>query len=128
MDAQTHLADTHLRLTVSPVVLAYAVMEERLGIDYGYLRVRVELTNRDFLELAEYFTVQTGIITVQRYRYQWMDGAQQILKKRWDNAPHHPHLKNFPHHMHDGDESNVIPGTTMCIIDVLTYLENGDLH
>ncbi len=78
MDAQTHLADTHLRLTISPIVLTYAVMEERLGIDYGYLRVRVELTNHDFVELAEYFTVQTGIIAVQCYRYQWMDGAQQI--------------------------------------------------
>ena len=125
MDAQTHLADTHLRLTISPVVLTYAVMEERLGIDYGYLRVRVELTNRDFVELAEYFTVQTGIIAVQRYRHQWMDGAQQILKKRWDNARHHPHLENFPHHVHDGNESNVIPGTAMRIVDVLTYLEEA---
>jgi hypothetical protein len=40
MDAQAHLADTHLRLTISPVVLTYAAVEERLGIDYGYLRVR----------------------------------------------------------------------------------------
>jgi len=39
MDAQAHLADTHLRLTISPIVLN-AVVEERLGIDYGYLRVR----------------------------------------------------------------------------------------
>ena len=40
MDAQAHLADTHLRLTISPIVLTHAVVEERLGIDYGYLRVR----------------------------------------------------------------------------------------
>jgi hypothetical protein len=63
MDAQTHLTDTHLRLTISPIVLTYAVMEERSGIDYGYLRVQVELTNRDYVEMAEYFTVQAGVIT-----------------------------------------------------------------
>lgn len=33
MDAQTHLTDTHLRLTISPIVFSYAVVEERLGID-----------------------------------------------------------------------------------------------
>jgi len=123
MDAQTHLTDTHLRLTISPIVLTYVVVEERLGIDYGYLRVQVELTNRDFLEMAEYFTVQASVITVQRYRYQWMDAARQTLRKRWDNARHHPHLKNFPHHVHEGDESNVLPGTAMSIIDVITHLE-----
>jgi len=124
MDAQTYLTDTHLRLTVSPVVLAYAVMEERCGIDYGYLRVQVELTNHDFVEMAEYFVVQTDVITVQRYRYQWMDAARQTFKKRWDNARHHPHLKNFPHHVHDGDESNVVTGRAMRMIDVIKYLED----
>jgi hypothetical protein len=104
-------------------VLTYAVMEERLGADYGYLRVRVELVNRDFVEMAEYFTVQTGGITVQRYRHQWMDPTQQVLRKRWDNARHHPHLASFPHHVHDGNESNVIPGTAMRIIDAIAYLE-----
>ena len=121
MDAQTYLTDTHLRLTVSPVVLTYAVMEERLGVDYGYLRV--ELVNHDFVEMAEYFTVQTGGISVQRYRHQWMDPTQQMLRRRWDNARHHPHLQGFPHHVHDGNESNVIPSTAMRIIDAIAYLE-----
>lgn len=61
-------ANTYLRLTISSVVLTYVVMEARLGIDYGYLRVRVELINRDFVGMAEYFTVQTGVVTVPRYR------------------------------------------------------------
>lgn len=25
------------------------------------------------------------------------------LIKRWDNAPHHPELDTFPHHLHEGD-------------------------
>ncbi len=35
-----------------------------------------------------------------RYAYQLFGHGVTLL--RWDNAPHHPHLKtNFPHHFHD---------------------------
>jgi hypothetical protein len=35
-----------------------------------------------------------------RYAYQLFRLGNALL--RWDNAPHHPHLKtNFPHHFHD---------------------------
>jgi hypothetical protein len=35
-----------------------------------------------------------------RYAYQLLNGDDTVL--RWDNAPHHLHLKaNFPHHLHD---------------------------
>ena len=49
--AQTHLTETRVRLTTSPVIRTFSVIEERVGLDYGYLRVRVELVNHDFLEL-----------------------------------------------------------------------------
>ena len=127
MDAQTHLAETHARLTTSPVVLAYMVLEERLGLDYGYLRVRVELANHDFLEMAEYFVIHVGAVSLKRYRHHWMDGSQQVLRKRWDNARHHSHLTNFPHHIHDGSESNVVSGETMWIVDIIAYLEDAIL-
>ena len=100
--AHTHLTETRVRLTTSPVIRAFSVIEERSGLDYGYLRVRVELVNQDFLELAEYFVVRNDAVEVKRYRYQWMDSTQQILRKRWDNAQHHPELPNFPHHVHEG--------------------------
>jgi hypothetical protein len=35
-----------------------------------------------------------------RYAYQLFGHSGTLL--RWDNAPHHPHLRtNFPHHFHD---------------------------
>jgi len=35
-----------------------------------------------------------------RYAYQLFGHGDALL--RWDNAPHHSHLKaNFPHHFHD---------------------------
>ena len=123
MLAQAHLTETRARLTTSPVVQAFSVMEERVGLDYGYLRVRVELVNSDFLELAEYFVVHNDAVKVKRYRYQWMDRTQQILRKRWDNAHHYPDLPNFPFHIHDGSEENVVPGVAFSIVDLLALLE-----
>jgi hypothetical protein len=79
MDAQTHLAMTHARLTTSQVVFAYVVLEERLGLDYGYLRVRVELANHDFLEMAEYFVISKGAFSLQRYCF-------------WRGSPRHRRL------------------------------------
>ena len=121
--AQTHLTETRVRLTTSPVIRAFSVLEERVGLDYGYLRIRAELVNQDFLELAEYFVVHRDAVEVKRYRYQWMDSTQQILRKRWDNAQHHPELPNFPHHIHEGDEANVAPGVSLQILDLVRLLE-----
>jgi hypothetical protein len=123
MMAHAHLTETRARLTISPIVRSFSVVEERVGLDYGYLRVRIELVNNDFLELAEYFVVRNGVVEVKRYRYQWMDSTQQTLRKRWDNAPHHPELPAFPFHIHESSEENVIPGIALQIVDLIALLE-----
>lgn len=123
--AHTHLTETRVRLTTSPVIRTFSVIEERVGLDYGYLRVRVELVNLDFLELTEYFVIRNDAVEAKRYRYQWMDSTQRILRKRWDNAQHHPELPNFPHHIHEGDETNVAPGVMLQILDLLALLEEA---
>lgn len=121
--AHTHLTETRVRLTTSPIVRAFSIVEEQAGLDYGYLRTRVELVNSDFLELAEYFVIRNDAAEVKRYRCQWMDSTQQILRRRWDNARHHPELLNFPFHIHDGSEENVIPGVALQIIQLIELLE-----
>ena len=123
MLAHAHLTETRVRLTTSPIVRAFSVVEERVGLDYGYLRVRVELVNDDFLELAEYFVIRDDAVEVKRYRYQWMDNTQRVLKKRWDNAQHHPELPNFPFHIHEGSEENVVSGAALQILDLMALLE-----
>lgn len=94
-----------------------------MGPDFGYLRVRVDLGDGGFLEMAEYFVIDANSVTVKRYRHHWMDRSQATLKKRWDNAPHHPELQGFPHHVHDGSESNVVSGSAMSINDVIAFVE-----
>jgi len=81
------------------------------------------LINGDFLEVSEFFTVETETCSTKEYRYQWMNASQQRLIKRWDNAEHFPDLPNFPHHIHVDSETNVIPGKALSIIELLDVLE-----
>ena len=41
---------------------------------------------------------------MEKYSFHWQDG-QGSLRRRWDNAPHHPAFDNAPHHLHLADES-----------------------
>jgi hypothetical protein len=38
----------------------------------------------------------------RNYAFHWQDKDQNLIV-RWDNAPHHNHIKTFPHHIHTGE-------------------------
>jgi len=44
------------------------------------------------------------------------------LIRRWDNAPHFPHLDKFPHHIHVS-EREAAPGEPINIFGVLGEIE-----
>ncbi len=110
------------QLALSLIVVSFTIVEEKVWTDRGYIRIRMTLSNGDFLEAAEYFVLQVGGCVTHRYRYQWMDGERRELRKRWDNVEHHPDLPNFPHHVHVGEEENVKPGKRLNLIQLLDAL------
>jgi hypothetical protein len=110
------------KLVISPIVASFNLVEEKVWPDRGYIRVRMSLSNGDFLEAAEYFLLEDDKCVTRRYRYQWMDGERRELRKRWDNVEHYPDLPNFPHHVHVGKEANVEPGGRFSIIQLLDVL------
>lgn len=89
--------------------------------DFGYIRYRLTLINDDLLALAERVEVQGGEIIVTKYRHHWQNQAGQLIK-RWDNAPHHPHLASFPHHLHDGSEENVVGHSPVHALQILNLV------
>ena len=123
MEPQEYLTEMKGRLIASAVVASVTVVEEYVLPDRGYFRARLGLSNADFLEVAEYFVVEAGQCVPRRYRYQWMDASQTVLKKRWDNVEHFPGLPHFPHHVHVGEESHVEPGRPLNILALLDMLE-----
>lgn len=41
------------------------------------------------------------------YSYYWLDTSNELIIG-WDNAPHHPKLKTFPHHKHLAGQSKPV--------------------
>jgi hypothetical protein len=72
-----------------------------------HYRYRVMLVNGDFVEVTERVLEIQGTLEVTKYRHHWQ-GHNGLLIKRWDNAPHYPGVRTFPHHLHDGAEDYVV--------------------
>jgi hypothetical protein len=92
--------------------------EEDARGQMGFMRYRLMLHNGDLLELTERIEVQAGAIVVTKYRHHWQEQAGRLIK-RWDNAPHHPHVQSFPHHLHDGAEEQVVEHPPVDALQIL---------
>jgi hypothetical protein len=106
------------RLIIDPLVRRFEVRRERRNISDGHLRARLTLSNGSQLEFSEYVRLVEGQVQVFNYSFHWADSDGKLIK-RWDNVPHFMQLPQAPHHIHDGKESNVVPGAAMSITKVL---------
>ncbi len=81
-------------------------------------RYRLTMIDGSLLEMNERLIEEKGILSVIKYRHHWQKTDGQLIR-RWDNAPHHPKISTFPHHLHDGSETNVIEHPEIRGSDVL---------
>ncbi|MGA9100232.1 MAG: DUF6516 family protein [Methanotrichaceae archaeon] len=80
------------------------------------LRARAHLKGRYVLHINE--TLGRG------YRnYSYHIQKRNKMVRRWDNAPHWPAMKTFPHHLHAGDEDRPIECEEIFIDDVLNEIK-----
>lgn len=109
-------------LVDNPYVVTFRFVLERATEDSCYVRVRTTLIDDSSFHFSEYSEVDNeGNLQVIAYGYQWMDADTNLLR-RWDNAKHYPKLPGYPHHLHDGDEKNVVPGEPMNLFKVLDLI------
>lgn len=57
------------------------------------------------------------------YSYYWLDGRDALIQG-WDNAPHHPHLANYPHHTHVGTQQERRPSNAVTLEEVLVIIRS----
>ena len=83
---------------------AYAELyeEEILASDRVNLRIRLRFNNGYLLELNEAITYEDEIRHLG-YRYHLQDKEKNLVF-RYDNTPHFPDMKTFPHHKHLKDK------------------------
>lgn len=73
--------------------------EEILADDRANLRIRIRFAKGYLLEINEAVVVETGTIRHLGYRYHLQNERNELIF-RYDNTPHFPNLKSFPHHKH----------------------------
>ena len=88
----------------------------------GFVRGDIYLIDGSVLHLREFTNVQHGLDRYTYvYHYQQSDGT---LVFRYDNAPHFPTLPTFPHHKHEGSESNVVSADAPDLEAVLAEIQS----
>lgn len=81
-------------LKESSVVRSYEILDFKQGKNFYFLKIKARLVDESELYIREFVSENDFI-----YSYHWQDENGR-LRIRWDNAPHHKHLKTFPHHKH----------------------------
>jgi hypothetical protein len=118
VDSAEYLALLKAVVIGSPCVARVAILREEDQGDRGLCRFRLTLIDGGLLELFEFFRVVADEVQIIRYSYHWQ-AADGQLRRRWDNAPHHPQIPTHPAHIHDGDETTILPSGTVSITDML---------
>jgi len=102
-DLAARFAEYERQLLVSPAVMRFVILRQRVRDGDGYIRLRIELSDESLLEVSEYWaeTVE-GILALQEYTYHWQAASGKLVQ-RWDNAAHFPDLPGAPQHIHQAD-------------------------
>jgi len=125
-DAAAYLAFVKACIVVHPQVEQCRIVREEAQGDMGLLRYRLTLRGGDLLEMFERFQVVEGRVRVTKYSFHWQNAEGQ-LRKRWDNAAHHPEVATRPHHVHDGAEDQVRPHAPINAEEVLAYITSAQV-
>jgi len=102
LSIRRYFDELQLYLVINPIVKSVEVISEEIGGQEGYLRVIIGLSDDSVIHCFEYVLFD-GSIRISKYSFHWQDVTGNLIC-RWDNAPHHPELDNFPYHAHTKDK------------------------
>jgi len=83
---------------------------------------RVRFWDGSLLEIEETMVVGRITVTKRRYSYHYQDSQGELIF-RYDNAPHHPELPDFPAHKHVGGQEKPEPAPAPDLADVLCEID-----
>jgi hypothetical protein len=120
-NAADYLGHIKALIALNRQVVHWEVIREEAQGDVGLFRYRLTLCDGGLLEMFERFRIMKEKLQVTKYSFHWQDADSQ-LRKRWDNAAHHPEVLTHPHHVHDGAEANVLPHRPISAEEVLSII------
>ena len=96
---------------------------DKRGTHAGYIRGEVYFVDGSVLHVRKFVDVEIMIDRLM-YVYHYMD-ADQTFIFRYDNTGHHQklNLSTYPHHKHEGSETNVVASPAPDLASVLNEIE-----
>ena len=120
-NADDYLAWIKSVIALCPEVVNVTIIREESETDKGLWRYRLTLKDGSFLEIFEFLQIASGQVEIIKYSFHWQTENRELIK-RWDNAPHHPEISTYPHHVHDGSEDSVFPYLPVDIEEILRQI------
>jgi hypothetical protein len=79
----------------------------------GLLRCRVLFWDESYLDIYEVVSTELGYPVKVHYAYTYI--ADEKYMFRYDNAPHHPEIKTYPHlkHVEERDQPSAVEEPTL---------------
>ena len=124
MRIEAYFREIRRTLEIYPGIRLSNVTYDKRGAHAGFIRGELVFVDDSVLHMREFVDVES---TVERlmYAYQYMDADRQLIF-RYDNSGHHRNLDlpTYPHHKHEGSQSNVIASSAPILAEVLAEIEN----
>ncbi len=105
----------------SEIVSSYTILKDSFIDDRYTFEIKIEFIDKSKLENREVFLFIDDAVK-RRYKFHWMNSDNSLIL-RWDNAPHHPQIKNFPFHLHREKEEAIEESSEMTLSSVLTFIK-----
>ncbi len=98
------------------LVVAVSQYEHRLRDTVEQVKAIVQLVDGTRLHLSEVWVGGE----LRKYAYFQVTPDDEVICG-WDNAPHHPEVDTYPHHLHTS--KGIHPSTVRALVDVLDILK-----
>lgn len=109
------------------LINSHSLLTEERSHRLGYIRGEMRLIDNSILYFREFVDMnQKKFKDDYSYQYQREDTT---LVFRYDNAPHHPEIKSFPHHKHQSSEENIVecqePDIDSILLEIGIIIDHG---
>lgn len=81
-----------------------------------YYKLEIKIVDNSSLYAKEY-----SDFNERNYSFHWQKNTGKLII-RWDNAPHHKNLGNFPFHKHINNKT--VESKEMTLKDAINYIDN----
>lgn len=105
------------------IINSFTVNLDKRSDYLGFIAGEIVFMDNSLLMWREFVDVKQNVDRGM-YSYQYMTEDKKLVF-RYDNVRHHKklNLPNYPHHKHDGLESNVIGSNAPTLLNVLREIE-----